>query len=468
MWTHLWLFLGAAVVVGVGAFALSEVPPPAKAPDAEPKPAGAEPSVPATPAEIARWVAELGSNRFPAREEAMTALARAGAPALAPLAEAAKSGNPEVRRRAAELIDRIEANQALAPTWVTLQLRDVPVPEAVEALARQCRVRLELMPQQGPAREQLEGKRITLEPGRVPFWDALERLCQAGGLTYTSRTAKTLELQPADGAPRPPTAVSGAFRLRVTGMNYARSLNLNLVPGTTPARSESMNVSIDVLCEPHVALLAIGAPQFTEATEEEGRNALSGAPAGQGYTRNPYYHGAAPMQPLVTSVPLRPSTRPAAKLITLKGNLPVEVLGQRKPLLVVDDILNTKEKVFKGEGDLVLMFIHVQDQAGGRNGQIRFALSGLEKSQPVLDRRQYGDTEAYRPHFEVTDAAGNPLQLSLSLNQQGGERQDRGVLDGGFYYSAQGNTGPAARFVFHAFKRFHANIPFEFRDVPMP
>lgn len=60
-----------------------------------------------TPAVIQGWVTNLGSVDFQAREEALASLIDAGKPAIAPLAGAVMSGDPEVAWRAATALEAI-------------------------------------------------------------------------------------------------------------------------------------------------------------------------------------------------------------------------------------------------------------------------------------------------------------------------------------------------------------------------
>lgn len=60
-----------------------------------------------TPAVLQRWVADLGSIDFQAREDALASLIEAGKPAIAPLAAAVMSSDPEVAWRAATALESI-------------------------------------------------------------------------------------------------------------------------------------------------------------------------------------------------------------------------------------------------------------------------------------------------------------------------------------------------------------------------
>jgi hypothetical protein len=414
------------------------------------------------PEQIAAWIKELGDESFAVREQAGKALVEAGRSALEALTEALKDPDPEIRRRAAEVAERIEINAALAPTRITLALRDVPVPEAVAALGKQSRIKLELIPQQGPARQQLEQKKISLSLDDVPFWEALERLCKATGLTYASQGPRTLLLQQGEGAPpRVPTAASGPFRLRVTALNYYRNLNLAGPPTGVPGRTEQLTMQMDVLAEPHITVLGIGSPQLTEARDDNGESLLSDVGPRSDF-RNQYV-GPGMLQALPIQATLRPPSRPNAALQVLKGTLPIEAVTRRVPLVQVDDVATARGKVIKGEGKLLLVILQMQDQ-GGRNGSMRFVLSGLEKEALPPN---YSADMFYRPRFELTDADGRPYNLGMNFNNLG-DRNQGDMLEGNFYYSSNGDVGPAATFTYYGVKQVRASVAFELRDVPLP
>jgi hypothetical protein len=69
-------------------------------------PAPAAPAMPPTADQVARWVEQLGDNDFATRQKASQHLWEAGKAAEAALARAAQSDDPEVRRRAAEILDK--------------------------------------------------------------------------------------------------------------------------------------------------------------------------------------------------------------------------------------------------------------------------------------------------------------------------------------------------------------------------
>src|SRR5262245_47976149 len=97
-----------------------------------------EPPKPSAPAEL---VTKLGSDEFREREAASRRLAELGPAALDALRPACRSEDPEVARRARELVGRIErwaANEkTLAPTLVELTADNAPLADVLADLSKQ-------------------------------------------------------------------------------------------------------------------------------------------------------------------------------------------------------------------------------------------------------------------------------------------------------------------------------------------
>jgi hypothetical protein len=157
-----------AVLLGVGLLGLTTMPAPAEAPDA---------------AKIAKLVEQLGSDSFADRQKANDALDAIGEPALEALRKATSSTDAEVRKRAKELVDKIEKrsynSRALAAKMVHLQYKDTPLPDAVADFAKKSGYLIVLHDPDG----KLKDKKITLDTGKVTFWNAMEQFCLKAGLT---------------------------------------------------------------------------------------------------------------------------------------------------------------------------------------------------------------------------------------------------------------------------------------------
>jgi hypothetical protein len=447
--------------------------------------------------QIAQWLKELGDNSYKVREAATKALIEVGQPAVPGLEQAMRGNDPEVRRRAESMIETIEVNEALAPTLIDLKVADMPAPDVVTLFNRQSRLKLDLVPQQGPARTQMEQKKLTLDMDGVPFWEALDRLCEAAGLTVLSLTPTQAQVQLAEAGSRfrAPTAYSGPFRMRVTGMNYYRNLTMvesgqavmqpampfiqqqqmggmgmgvpqqgmmqvQAMGQSRLVRQESLTAGMDLIGEPHLNLLTIGNPTITAAENEEGQSlAPAGSAASNYYPQGYYGNVAGVLQVRQTQFMLQPATKPAATLKVLRGTLPVEVLVQRKPLITVNNFMTDKKNIHK-EGDLTLAILHVQDNGNGRSGNIRFFLSGVPRSNGPFNPGVVASA------FEVTDAQGQHFQLNQNVNFT---NPNEGSMEGNvFFNAALPNMGPAVKLTYHSSKPIRTSVPFEFRNVPMP
>lgn len=135
---------------------------------------------------IAGLIDKLGSGDFEDREQAEQELDKLGLKAIDALKQAAKSEDAEVRRRAEDLVAKIEKREAsaliLRPTRVTLSLKDAPVAEAIAALRKQTDFAIQLHDPEEKAKD----VKVTLELKDVAFWEALAALCDKAGLAETN------------------------------------------------------------------------------------------------------------------------------------------------------------------------------------------------------------------------------------------------------------------------------------------
>lgn len=88
----------------------------------------------------------------------------------------------ETANRAATLVAKIEQRaenaRLIAPTYVELSFKDMPVEEAVAELAKKSGYAIII----GGDKTKLSGRKVTCETGKVPFWKALEMLCEKAEL----------------------------------------------------------------------------------------------------------------------------------------------------------------------------------------------------------------------------------------------------------------------------------------------
>jgi hypothetical protein len=159
---------------------------------------------------VAELVKQLGSAKFEERERATQTLDEIGLPALEALRQAAKSDDAETRRRAQDLVSRIEKRgesaKILTATRVRLVYNDTPVAEAVADLAKKTGYPVTLYDPQN----KLADRKVTLDTGDTTFWQALDQLCYKAGLV----TADARTLTPGTGGTRPSTGTRPSVPLQ--------------------------------------------------------------------------------------------------------------------------------------------------------------------------------------------------------------------------------------------------------------
>jgi WD40 repeat protein len=396
----------------------------------------------ATDEQVAGWVKALIEDRPEADADAKR-LEEVGAPARKTLADAASKAKPEIRGRLEAILDRIDLREALAPTPINLRLKNASVAEAVSALAKQSPIELQYRPafrsRVGTAGEP---KRITLDLESVPFWEALDRLCQAAGLSYGS-AGYALRLVETSMDERPRVAYHGPCCLQVGSLTYSRNL---YALGPSPQVSEQLMLNLAAFCEPHLPVSGHGQPRVTEATDDTGRSLMPAE--GPDYI-NHYYNPVYPAQALQMMLPLRAPPKLGGKLKTLKGRLPLEVMVGRRPLLTVDDVANASGKTFHGEDDLRLTVRNVQ----ANNSQVTLELTWNSKKNLERDTHD----------LMLTDAEGRRYGgggSSFILGRQN-ETTTR-------FWAGWPGIGPPAKLTLYHYKRVRTEVPFEFHDLPLP
>ncbi len=169
------------------------------------------PIPPPTAREATQLIEKLGSEDYAEREAASKRLDDLGLLALAELRAATKSDNAEIADRAKDLVRKIERrasnDRALAPTIVELNLKDATLDAVLAELSKQagCEVVLD-----GLKADELAAKKITVATtGKVTFWAAVLKVCDAGGLQiagaggfYSAGSAPYTVIRPANGVAR--------------------------------------------------------------------------------------------------------------------------------------------------------------------------------------------------------------------------------------------------------------------------
>jgi hypothetical protein len=471
--------------------------------------------------DLPRLLDQLGSSDFGERETASRALLDAGAAALPGLRRAAASQDPEVRRRASDLLRlverRAEAARLLQPKQVRLVFRDTPVPEAVAEFARQTGFPIQL---EGDTRN-LANRRITLDTGAVPFWSAYDQFCGKAGVAdpvlfadgdkrrgaqadhnntvvYGRRRAiyynspnqnvNIGHLELVDGrAPELPTCLTGAVRVRV-------------LPPHVPLPpvllgSEERLLGLEVFPEPDLAWQGVIALHVTRAIDDRGRPLTQPLPYLGSPVENERQYGfvrvwdpsgmgleSRPSDPRHIPVRLRVGPSGARLIRDLEGRITAQVQTPLDTLLRIDDVTRSVGTVVPGRHGGWLKVIAVSRDAGGAvkvHGQMVYPPSeeappswmtnGLGGMNQMVFFMGPNGNMVEVPNLELRDSRGIPFHR-VEQNQGMPAPVVTDSKPHEFHLTFQqrpGQTEPM-QLVFIGRRTLLVDIPFSLRDVALP
>lgn len=410
----------------------------------------------ADPAEL---VTRLGSPRFAVREKAGAALVKLGKKALPTLSSARASRDPEIRGRAEILLERIEANAILEATPIRLNLKDSPLEEAVRAIESESGMALRYDGAgRGPRGEpSWPDRRLSVVTnGPVPFWEAVDRLCEGGGVQRPYPPAEgtfvpnhpPFELTLLPGTARPPVSDHGPFRVELlrirddrmrdygslesTPPSYRRPFGPRSNPTSGPLLQSFFRAELLVSTEPRLRIIGVGAVEKTEAIDDFGRSLLKTSsheerPFDPRLTNSHIDPGLYPSlrygqsqqdskRSWVLSVPFVDLASPGRRIAKLSGVVPVAVLARRSnPLIVPLD--DAKGKTFvSGSTHLTIHEVAVNSKSGVA---VNLTLEGQEDAiGPMIRVREVGGntlainapTDLLELRLELVDDRGEPVE----------------------------------------------------------
>jgi hypothetical protein len=463
------------------------------------------------PAEAVALIGRLGSESFDDRVAAYKALERLRGAALPALRAAAGTSDMRVRSRVLALIEsigrEIEAQRLAQPTMIRFDVRTRPLGEIVDALNDRYDLGLSL--RLGP--EPRRGLRI-LDPGEpdrlrelrnreirpraarpLPFWEAIDRLCEAGALRYgidprprfvTGRGSVVLM---ADRTGRGPVSDSGPFRVQITWAHpvFEQDIAFDLAPpggAAKPPGAANLIVPLAVLPEPGLMLRRNGPVSLTEATDERGRSLLApNAPAEQEPgPRNRPGRALNESDAIQVSAILVAPDPPATVIRRLRGKVPVIAVARSSDPIVIP---------LNGEGvlgrpystrDLTLVVDEVSQNPGAParvnvtvrvNRGDRATFASHDPTHPAYAAFNLGGV---LEHLELHDAAGRRLNLRLGSQTRSidGDRYELSVAplseDAPGVGPGTSKTPIPSELRYYGFVQTVTEIPFDFRDIPIP
>jgi hypothetical protein len=490
--------------------------------DPAPPPAGA--------GRVAELIARLGDPDFARREAAEQELNAIGEPALAALQAAGRSANPEVARRAHDVAARVARQvgneKALAPTLVQLDAENVPVARLLAQLSDQSGYTVTL---RGGAEDQSGQLKVTVKTGKVPFWEAVLRLCDVAALQIASvggiaapgagspEGPNPFDRMPPGSRPRPrrpigpaqnPNAITleprGAGKKRPAAVHGAVCVEAFPIP-TVAAVPDTAAVLLQVWIEPHTPWQTTTGVRVVRAVDDHGQplaerldgpthppqigpgngvvvvrnvrggvvmvnqNAAVPTPAPPGFTPNGRQ----------VVVGLKPGANPSAGLAELVGAVSGTVRSTAEPLVTLTELTPGRpaEGSHLKDADLKATLLREPNGEYTADVEVSYDPAAVTPATPndlaaagvPPPAGEVGGGMAVLFGVQVTDADGKVFLLSSVTNRPRIDpvvRRVRSSLQLTLRPTAK-TQGPPARVAFWAASAKSVEVSFALKDVPV-
>ncbi len=444
---------------------------------------------PRAQADLADLVGQLGAGRYAEREAAGKALEQLGRPALTVLRAVRDAHDPEIRTRASHLIQKIEGSLLTQPSRVRLDFDNAPLTQVVRSLSQQTGFKVALYPEN---LAKWKYQRVTLrQADPVPFWKAIDQLCEAAQLQHNPSIHGALSPREAtfpltDGAMRPimPSSDDGPFRVSLLSLDYERHLNYAVVgAGLRPPLGNRLNAAgrrpqgaasarpkpetrvqftahLVVTAEPRLSLSQNGTLHVVEAEDDRGHSLL---PSDDGSPVVNYF-GVLNGSVMQLQAPLHRPDGAGTKIKKLRGFIPLTVSSRHPDPLVVPLNQGT-DKRFEN-ADVELTIHEIRPIPAARQTLIELSVKPKERATTAEIAEPDAFNAVYRPEtqrlqLEIFDSQGRVIPWFLStVNSE----TSRATLT-----LANLPTSTSLKELrYHTLTRAAINVPFEFNDIPMP
>lgn len=432
--------------------------------------------------EPAALVAGLGA-RDPARREASYDALDALGPAALPALRA--SDDPAIRPIVAELIDRIGSRRLLRGTTRTLDDKEPKLGEVIARIRDAYGFAVQWDP---PGDPDLVARPIAIpDQGPVPFWARLEAVGQAAGLRIETSfrpgsdpNESPLRLVPADPGSRGPVAVVGPYRLALAYLDRYRSVT-QLAPPAEPAIRQVFTVGLQIVPEPGIQVARNGPVRILDAVDDQGESLKPAGGTATGVQENPFPFRrwtAQPLDVLTLGFLLELPPNRGARIARLRGHVPITAITRTDEILAIP---------LGGEGDADRVAsvggIRVTVRGPARADILRIAIEGEKPANPQGTGEMAAGplqttSSTLKPgfylddHLRIEDEKGHVFGIATSPArglQPVNPAAPPAVLEYEIrLFPTARDMGPPARLRYFGVAAVAAEIPFEFRDLPIP
>ncbi len=403
---------------------------------------------------ISSIIQELAHRDYRRRESALKRLESSGPDSLPALRQALEqTKDAEVRRRLTSVLERVERVATLMPKTVNIVVQDRPVSDVIRELARQTGYPLVY---QGGGGKHL----VTLNRPRATFWEVMDDLNRLTGAMMYHNEGQGLIIYDQDGY-WPHVVLHGPFRIVANNFGYQKNRQLGPIPKNPlhdHSPNESLTFTFQIFSEPKLPILGVGQPRVLEAIDEFGQSMKPATMPHEAMYQAVF--GGYRMYQAGSNVNLHWPNKEARSVKRLQIALPLTLLADQKPLVVIDNILKAKDqKTAQGEVELI---VHEVKELNPSQYHVRLTVRNMAANAA----QDFNWMNSVNQRIELLDARGNKY-VSQGFNW---ENSNPGHVQATFIFGSNGraDVGPPARLVYLHWSLMQHTIEFQFRDLPLP
>jgi hypothetical protein len=417
------------------------------------------------------WAVGLASSKAEERNATIDAIEARGLAAIPLLREITATAPGDVRSRAMELIERIGCRRLLRATPVQLDQGDMTIGDAVSLLAKTSGYAIDL--ESAPA----TNRGISLDTeGSTGFFEALDRLAKGARLRHDP--APSFRVPPRSGVrvrlveregEMPPAAYAGPYKVAVRSLERHREVVEARPPAASVVR-EDFAVVLDVVAEPGILIDRNGPIRVQQAIDDQGRDLR--APSSQDAGSTATIHRQWPHEAIgmfTYHLPLKLPEDRGRTIARLRGFVPITAIVR------TDELFSSPMNGIEGK------------TVSGGGITLRVGRASLTNNSGVLEVTIQGepvpDFLAFAPgprqttqamlhlgfnlddHLRIEDANGIPF--ATTSNGTAPPAPD-GIMAYRVTLLAGRATGPPVKLRYFGVAGVATEVPFEFRDLPIP
>jgi hypothetical protein len=268
-----------------------------------------------------------------------------------------------------------------------------------------------------------------------------------------------------------PTSDSGPFRVKIDEVDYIlqRTRFLERDAGQDELNvGEGAHLSMQVVAEPRLMLKLVTFPKILEAVDDQGRSLL------EQQAGFPDYLYGVPDPIILKTISLRPPKRPGGTLKRFRGTFPV-LVTELKPDPIMVPIAGSQGQSFDGpEATLMIQSIRLDPAKDPSSITLvlrsKFENLDLPEHLPESANAWLPTWGAFLPYqFVVLDDKGQEIPHWRPEFERKGHREALVTLHPNPRFDEDDQpTAVPAKLLFYGLIRTTTEIPFEFRDIPLP